>query len=996
MSEPLFLPAPFFFLRSPRWAIEDWQKILENPGWMEGVFSLYESDPFFQEAIAIASPSLHWILQKKEKRKESTAISLLNYALRMATRSIPFGLFSFVAYGSWGQNTEIFFNLDKVSKRIRPDMAWIYAFVQTLYQEQDSFSHLEVHTNPLIRITAERVFLDYALQAEKKDPEPSKIFSIRATRLVKETLLLAKKPIALGRLCDELLAQIDTLEREKVFAVIRNLFSQQFLVPSILPSLLSFSPFQDLIASLPTSSALTQIAKEMNKPTTVLELQKMMKAQAPAKTFLQIESVYRDAPLKLHKNIGEELASAAKVLWKISPAKALPSSLQVYHGKFLEKYGTHRTVPLLEMLSEEKGLGSFENIPPIPRQPSPFTVEWEKWLHRKWQECLQTETHEILFSEEIVDQLYAVAKQTPHDPRDALLSTDLFCKVIAENTERIDRGHFQLLFVQPTWQGGNSIGRFVDLFDERFQKQFRQYLQGEEDLEKKVLFVETSYWPHLLQSANVAVNPCFRKHRLDLQNPKGNSFSLEDIYVGATIERFYLTLKEGKSEILIRTGSLLNPLYAPTPIQFIREVSQAKYQLIQPFSWGYLKNDAIYLPRVRCGKTIFSPAQWKLDASLFKKMPKDEIPSKFNLWADQWNLPRRCFLVRSDQQLLIDRCHPAHLQEISIKLKKGESLQFTEEIGNPWAQSERGHHLCEIVVPFLKNPAYGSQNALKPAHYLSTPIEERVKLLGSEWVYFKLYQEEEGINRFLIRHLSAFAEKMHLEKKIIGWFFIRYQDPERHLRVRMRMTERKLLSELIFALNEIAKEWLSAGLIKEILFANYERELERYGGPDLIEAAEYLFCRDSLSIVYLLKCFPNKTLPGPILHTMSLIGFLKGFGLKSSEMLDILSSENRSELKGFREHRQRLVTLTEALEENVPNEEIEPFLQACEMRKKAQDYFCFLLKDFPVTTKSTILNSMLHMHCNRLGCTIPDELRARLYALRTLTTRMKLESLCRS
>ncbi|PIS03331.1 MAG: hypothetical protein COT85_00600 [Chlamydiae bacterium CG10_big_fil_rev_8_21_14_0_10_42_34] len=993
MNEPLFTPAPFFFLRSPRWALEDWSRILQQKDWVKGIYQLYDSDDLLQEAIAIASPSLHLALQTKKQKTESTAISLLNYALRMAARSIPFGLFSFVATGSWDQNTEISFDLSKVSKRVRPDMAWIYAFVQNLYEDETSFPHLQVHTNPLIRSTDERVFLDYVCQEEGEGETPIQTFSIRSTKLVKAALQAAKEPTTPSSLCNTLLSMIDGLERERVLGVIRGLFSQQFLQASYLPSLLSISPFKDLAARLPFSAMLDRIARKMGEDrATVQDLQKEMEVLASAKTFLQVDSIYRGAPLKLHQNVSEELGAAAEVLWKISPPKALPPPFQVYHGKFLEKYGTHRTVPLLEMLSEEKGLGTFENSLTLPRKASLFTLEWEKWLHQRWQECLHDKNSEIVLTEEVISQLYSLAKEAPHDPQEALLSMDLFCKIITDSQEQIDQGNFHLHFVQPTWQGGSSIGRFIDVLDETSQEQFRQYIQAEEALENETLFVETSYWPRMGHSANVAVNPCFRKYRLDIQDKSGSTFTLEDIYVGANLERFYFTLKEGGREVVFRIGNLLNPSFAPIPLQFLREVSHAKYQLIHPFSWGYLKKEAMYLPRVRFKRTILSPAQWKVPANFFENVPKDELISTFTSWADQWNLPRHCFLIRSDQQLLIDRCHVAHLQEIKIKLSKGESLEFVEKIGEPWAQSERGHHLCEIVIPFLKNQAYRQKKSFKPAPYFPISMEERVKLLGSEWIYLKLYQEEEGTDRFLIQSLFSFAEKMKHEKKISSWFFIRYQDPDSHLRFRMRLTDPQALADVIFEINEISTQWLSSGLVKDLLFAKYERELERYGGPRLIEAAESVFCADSLSVVHLLENFPTKVLPAAVLHAISAICFLKGFGLDLSEMFSILSTENRSELKGFREHKSRLMALVEALEKGNSTEDIEPFTDAIEIRREVQSHFCSQMENFPTASRLTIFNSMLHMHCNRLGCSTTNELKARLYASHALAITIRRQN----
>lgn len=1001
MREPLFIPAPFFFLRSPMWAMEDYDRILGQEKWVDAIFNLYETDEFLREAVAIASPSLHSALQKKNFQKiESIGISLLNYMLRMATRATPFGVFSFIATGSWGEKTKISFDLNKVRKRARPDMSWIYALIQKIYKTENP--SLSVQTNPLLKLDGERVYLSYVRHERDRDADPfSQTFSIRATKLVRAVLELAKEPKEIKALLNDLPIFIPELDREKSEKVIQALFSQQFLLPSLLPSLLSLSPFEDLMPHLPNSTSMNAIAKKfevynqlpIGKGLAVLEeLQKDMGTIASAKTFLQVDTVYKGSPLQLPKNVGEEIGLAASLLWNISSRYSSSAFLPAYHAKFIEKYGIHRTVPLLELLSEETGLGPLEKFQPVSsvKQVSNFAKQWEKWLSQKWQESLHDKNQEIVLSKKTIDHLFALANEPPPNPQEALSSIDFFCKIIADSSEQVDRGNFFVLFIQSTWQGGSSIGRFVDLLDEKTQVEFRGFFEEEELLEKNTLFIEVSYWPQMSHSANVATHPCFRKYRLDIEAKKrdAHSLSLEDIYVGATSDRLYLTLKEGRWEVISRIGHLLSPTLAPAPLQFMREVTLAKHQLLYPFFWGSLQKEAFFLPRVRFERTILFPAQWNVNVDLFDKEQAGEISSKFSSWADRWNLPRRCFLARKDRHLLIDRYHSAHLREISLKLKKGESLQFIESIGTPWIKSERGHHLCEIVVPFLKNPAYAQKKPLIPSAHFPVSINNRLKLLGSEWVSVKLYLGEEKIDRFLTQHLSLFAEKLCQEMKIAGWFFVRYRDPEWHLRFRIRLTDRESLSPVIFRLKEMSLQWIEAGLIKDITWVNYEREIERYGGPKLIEAAELVFCADSLANVHLLRAFLNKNLvlPEPILHALSAVSFLKDFNLTRINILSLLNPENAKgvQLKGFREHKSQLIALGQALEERTSLKELKAFTEASGLRKGVQEFFQTQAQSLSSDALFAIYNSMLHMHCNRLGCDPIAEKRARLYASHAL------------
>lgn len=83
--------------------------------------------------------------------------------------------------------------------------------------------------------------------------------------------------------------------------------------------------------------------------------------------YLQVDySVSMKEKLTLNNKIKEDIINAADWLWKLSDANIGLKHLTEYHVEFLEKYGVNREVPLLELLSEEKGLGP----PPTYKYPN--------------------------------------------------------------------------------------------------------------------------------------------------------------------------------------------------------------------------------------------------------------------------------------------------------------------------------------------------------------------------------------------------------------------------------------------------------------------------------------------------------------------------------------------------------------------------------------------------------------------------------------------------
>ena len=716
-----------------------------------------------------------------------------------------------------------------------------------------------------------------------------------------------------------------------------------------------------------------------------------MQSLAQVKTPLQVDAVYRERDLQLSEKIGNEVSEALSLLWNLNASLFQSSRLTIYHHRFIEKYGTSRTVPLLELLSEEKGLGSFLSMSTdhsLVREGR-FNKLWDKWLNKCWQECLRDKKMEMVISETLIDELMNLAEEPPQDIEKAPLSFDVFCKIAANSAEDIEQGNYLVLFSYGTSQGASAFGRFFDLLHEEDQMQIREFLRTEEQLMDNSLFVELSYWPAFIRSANVALHPCLRSYSLDIEGKKGNnSLSLDDIYVGASFDRFYLTLKGGGIEIEASMSNLLNITYAPLPLQFMREVTLAKRPGLGRFPWRALQETATFLPRVRFEKVILSPAQWKVDAAHFSKQTVDRIMEEFGKWALQWNLPQYFYLADGDQELLLDRNHSAHLQEIASRLKQGISLVFTEYLAHAWIKSEMGVHSSELVIPFIKKPTLPKKNkSMIVQPYFSVPVEERWRLPASEWLYVKIYVSNEGEESFLLNHLTPFVEALRQDASIEAWFFIRYKDPETHLRLRVKLKSYEDFCALVSSIHDASLHWMSIGLIRNMHIASYEREIERYGGSELIQAAEEIFCVDTQAIIFLLQAVLNKELiwHASIFHALSIISFLKDFGLNRKEMIILLNegAQNTSELKGYRDHKSQLITLVKALENKNSNlQEVE--LMRNISRSRSATFQSFSARLSEKNNKLVVLRNLLHMHCNRLGCIHQAEKRATLFAHHTL------------
>jgi thiopeptide-type bacteriocin biosynthesis protein len=121
---------------------------------------------------------------------------------------------------------------------------------------------------------------------------------------------------------------------------------------------------------------------------------------------------------------------------------------------------------------------------------------------------------------------------------------------------------------------------------------------------------------------------------------------------------------------------------------------------------------------------------------------------------------------------------------------------------------------------------------------------QRSYLPGSHWLYFKIYTGIVTADRILANEIIKFIGKLKLEGLITKWFFIRYTDPDFHLRVRVHVKDVSDIGTVILLFHTIMKRLEARNLIWKVQIDTYQRELERYH-EKLIEDTESFFYVDS-------------------------------------------------------------------------------------------------------------------------------------------------------
>jgi thiopeptide-type bacteriocin biosynthesis protein len=147
------------------------------------------------------------------------------------------------------------------------------------------------------------------------------------------------------------------------------------------------------------------------------------------------------------------------------------------------------------------------------------------------------------------------------------------------------------------------------------------------------------------------------------------------------------------------------------------------------------------------------------------------------------------------------------------------------------------------VIPVKRDFLNSNKRVCHPELVERYPDKQKTYPPGSQWLYFKIYTGIKTADKLLKNKIKPFVQLLKEEGLIEKWFFLRYQDPDFHLRLRFYHGSKpdfyKTILDMFYA--HFSRE-LSDGLIYDLQLATYKPEYSRY--PDINEA-ETLFMHDS-------------------------------------------------------------------------------------------------------------------------------------------------------
>lgn len=967
--------------------------------WVDWLRQVWASDGF-AASVEIASPDLARRVQEvcqgsRVRRQEvrRAVLSLIRYLLRSTSRATPFGLFSGVAPVRLGHTPAVRFGGGHRAVA-RVDSTWLDGVITRLEAIPELRYRLLVVRNNLAFVRDGRLVVGCWQSGAVHGTGPAEV-SVRYTEAVHTVFQAAQTPVRLGDLADKLASNFPDKPDSVINEMLTRLVEHRLLVTSLRPPMTVTDPLGHVIEALTAVQADTvqgtaglldelcgihadllhhNATPPLRGRSLRSHVSRRMAALCTAERPIAVD-LRLDGDLVLPHAVVREAERTAEALARLGPHPHGTPAWQDYHRRFCERYGLGSLVGIRELLDADSGLGfphGYRNSRLAPPSVPGLSKRDMALLVLAQNAAVQQHT-EVVIDDALVDNLAAASlgeyRVQPH--------TELRCRIYSPSTGALGRGEFRLAVTGMSRAAGTTAGRFLDLFDTGDQERmFRAYAELPAVCQN-ALRVQVSGPTVSRRAENITRSPAVLPLLVPLaeQCPDGKeAVSLDDLAVTADAQRLYLvsvSRRQPVEPILFSAVELTH--HAQPLLRFLCEISTARTAACVPFSWGAASR-LPFLPRIRYRRSILSPAMWTLTATDFpgSAEPWRNWKDRWDAWRDQFRVPASVYLGDGDRRIRLDLDESAHLAVLRADLARNGHATIREapeedEMG--WIDG-RAH---DIVIPLAATAPPAA-----PQRTWSRCVLSRAHghLPGSsEWLYVKLYGNPGRQTALLTSHLPALLAAWEEEPE---WWFLRYHDPDKHLRLRIRLREADDFGQVAARVTAWTTELYERGLVSQVQFDTYYPETGRFGQDVAMAAAESVFAADSAAAVAQLRAVDHRE--GPHLHAVT-----------AASMVDIAVTVAGSVSDGMRwlirhwrassapapsrETRDQMIRLADpsrgrsALLEVPGGEDI---AASWELRRAALLRYRAALTAEKQISPDTVLADLLHLHHARMVGISPD------------------------
>lgn len=997
-----YLFHPRLVLRAPQFPLpagsrlENWEELLQ--------------DPLFMEALYLASPVLYAACKKMVDGEQPDARSykkmqqaVVKYFTRMYSRCTPFGLFSGCAVANWKDgDTDIVIDHRFFRRHTRFDMHYLCALAQFVAGSPGIREQLKFSVNTSLYTIGDEVrFIEYYYEEGKRI---HKISAVQRSEYIDRVLAIAGS----GKRVEELAALVteEDISMEEAREFIDGLIEAQVLVSELEPAItgpefvfqlltiLEKQPEQnhgskrEWISFLRYAAGRLEILDEqrVNPPESYQVIQDELASFPvgfdPAKLF-QCDLFYPLEKNGVARRYQDQLLEALEVLHRISPVQE--TRMEEFIRLFKERY-EDREMPLLQLLDTETGI-PYRGNTGVELSPllndfifiRPDTVETLPWgkMEQFWDAKIRqisvTDSIQMELTEKELEQFTGQSLRT-------VPSLSLLFRILDTDKD--------LLYLESA--GGSSAANLLGRFahgEPEIERIVQELTKKEQELEPAVLYAEIVHLPEN-RMGNILLHPAFRKYEIPYlakaSVETASQIPASDLLVSVRNSRIVLRSRSLNREIIPRLSSAHNFRIQPLPVyEFLCDLQTQGISNGYQFSWGGVAQVHKFLPRVKYKQVLLHAASWRLQTEDWKELlnlAEPDRSTRLDQWRKYWKLPEQIVIADGDNELLIDFSEPLLRSLFLDLLPKRRELLLKEFLFSPATgirnNSSGTTHANQWIAVLQKQERTYSAEVPAPEPE-ATPVPDQFSV-GSEWLYYKIYCGSRSAEKILVECLAPLAKYLEESELIKGWFFIRYVDPQFHLRFRLQLRDVAQTGVIIQEVSNAISAWQQQGFIWKIQLDTYMRELQRYGSRS-IETVEELFHQNSIATVNWLS-----NVEGDERETSRWIWGVKGidvllnsFGYdqdKKLELLQVLRTGFAEEFHTGKLLRQQLDTryrkyrtvLKDAMESA-----LEEDFRVFEMRASINELRKLQEENQLEPNPDELLASLIHMQLNRLFSTQP-------------------------
>ena len=848
----------FFVLRAPLLPLEELDRLRAEPEYWRSL----AARPEVCEALHLASPVLMRRLAAGNPDGR-VAASVTAYLVRMCTRATPFGLFAGCALGEVGEATALVVDgPEGTARHSRPDTEVLASLVERLMADPSTRPAMVVEPNSsryhaagAMRLIESRVRngrRSHHLVVVEDDSPLRCALDAASGGCVVERIADAIKAHA-GVVQDEAREYVDALVEAHVLTPVAE---PAVTGPEPLAYVQSCLSGQGLAAA---SEALAQVSDELarldaaglgNPPgaydaAAAILVELAGDGDGDDGRLVQVDLHRAGSGLTLGLDTVQLLTDAVQLLHRLSPVVE-GGALSRFKAEFEDRYG-RREVALMQALDEEMGIGFGRSDHPAADESPllagidlggvPLDSAFDARDGALLELLIRTRDGGAANLELDADTVARLANAEPLPLPDAL----------AVRATLLDEGIEIHGANGPS--GAELLGRFCH-GDPRLHDAVRAHLRAEEAHAPGVVFAELIHLPEG-RVGNVLARPVLRDYELVMLGrsgaPADRQISVDELTVRLEGGRLVLHSARLGAEVRPRLTTAHNPAWRGFGVyRFLAALQTDGLAAELAWDWGVL-SAAPTLPRVTAGPLVLARARWRLSAPELGTVTGSDAAAGWAILSRDRGLPSELIVVDGDNRLYVDTTSAA-LTASAAKVLRGRSQAIVEEnLPTGVATGPQGRFTNEIIVPFVRR----GDPAPAPRPWRA-PKVRRTFAPGSEWLYLKVYTGTASADRVLTEAVRPVIAQLRDTGVVDQWYFLRYLDPEHHLRLRLHGEPGALREHALPAFADALAPRLDDGTVWGIMLDTYHREIERYGGDAGIELAEQIHAVDSDSVLELL------------------------------------------------------------------------------------------------------------------------------------------------